>query len=84
MLQKKSELAEFIEALQKEIESLKAQRKKIDTHIQFSQLPEGEQFKVLKKSGKQFVDTIKMITYRAETAMVNILREYMCPSGKPA
>jgi hypothetical protein len=66
-----------LEALQKEIESLKTQRKGIDKHIQFSQLPEGEQFKVLKKSGKQFVDTVKMIAYRAETAMVNILREYI-------
>jgi hypothetical protein len=60
-----------------QIELLKTQRKEIDKHIQFSQLPEGEQFKVLKKSGKQFVDTIKMIAYRAETAMVNILREYI-------
>ena len=76
-VQKKSELAEFIETLQKQVELLKTQRKEIDRHIQFSQLPEGEQFKVLKKSGKQFVDTIKMIAYRAETAMVNILREYI-------
>jgi hypothetical protein len=76
-VQKKSELAELIEALQKEIELLKTQRKGIDKHIQFSQLPESEQFKVLKKSGKQFVDTVKMIAYRAETAMVNILREYI-------
>jgi len=76
-VQKKSKLAEFIETLQKEVEVLKTQRKEIDKHIQFSQLPKDEQFKVLKKSGKQFIDTIKMIAYRAETAMVNILREYI-------
>jgi hypothetical protein len=76
-VQKKSELKETIESLQKEIEELKTQRKGIDKHICFSQLPEGEQFKTLKKSGKQFIDTIKMIAYRAETAMANILREYI-------
>jgi len=76
-VQKKSELKEIIESLQKEIEEFKTQRKDIDKHINFSQLPEGEQFKTLKRSGKQFIDTIKMIAYRAETAMANILREYI-------
>lgn len=76
-VQKKSELKEIIETLQKEIEVLKTQRKGIDKHISFSQLPKTDQFKVLKKSGKQFIDTIKMIAYRAETAMANILREYI-------
>lgn len=38
---------------------------------------EAEQFKTLKKSGKQFIDVIKMIAYRAETAMANILRDGM-------
>lgn len=75
--QKKSHLKEVIETLEKEIEALKAQRKGIKKHIIFSELPEAEQFKNLKKSGKQFIDTIKMIAYRAETAMVNILRDYM-------
>jgi hypothetical protein len=76
-VQKKSDLKEIIESMQKEIEELKIQRKDIDKHINFSQLPEGEQFKTLKKSGKQFIDTIKMIAYRAETAMANILQEYI-------
>ena len=43
----------------------------------FSELAEEEQFKQFKKSGKQFIDTIKMIAYRAETAMVNILKNYI-------
>lgn len=76
-VQKKSELKETLESMQKEIEELKAERKGIDKHINFSQLPENAQFKRLKKSGKQFIDTIKMIAYRAETAMANILRGYI-------
>lgn len=76
-VQKKSELKELIESLQEEVDVLKDQRKHKDKHIDFSELPEGEQFKIFKKSGKQFIDTIKMIAYRAETAIVNILREYV-------
>jgi len=75
--QNKSHLKEVIETLEKEIKELKAQRKGIKKHILFSELPEADQFKNLKKSGKQFIDTIKMIAYRAETAMINIVREYM-------
>jgi len=76
-VRKKSELKELIEALEKEMEGLTAQRKETKKHISFSELPQAEQFKTLKKSGKQFVDVIKMIAYRAETAMANILRESM-------
>jgi pyruvate dehydrogenase complex dehydrogenase (E1) component len=76
-VRKKSELIEFIETLETEIEMLKSQREKTKKHISFAELPEAEQFKNLKKGGKQFIDTIKMIAYRAETAMVNILGEYI-------
>ena len=76
-VQKKSELKALIESLQEEVDVLKAQKKQTDKHIDFSQLPEGDQFKIFKKSGKQFIDSIKMIAYRAETAMVNILRQYI-------
>lgn len=34
-----------------------------------------EKFERLRPSKKRLVDTIKMIAYRAETAMVNIIRE---------
>ena len=71
---KKAELKEVIDTMDKEIETLKAKRKETNKHISFSDLPSAEQFMDFKKSGKQFIDTIKMIAYRAETALVNILR----------
>ena len=74
-VRKKAELKETIELLEKEVDVLKSQRKKTDKHIFFSDLPEEEKFKNLKKKGKQFIDTLKMIAYRAETAMANILQE---------
>lgn len=73
-VQKKSELKEDIDSMDDNIEKLKSKRKEVGKHITFSELPEGEKFKGLRKSGKQFIDTVKMVAYRAETALVNILR----------
>jgi hypothetical protein len=75
-IQKKSELIECMENMKQKIEKLKAKRKKAGKHIAISELPEDQQFDQLKKGGKQFIDTIKMIAYRAETSVVNIVREY--------
>jgi hypothetical protein len=41
------------------------------------QLPEEERFKRLATPRKHFLDTIKMVAYRAETAMANILGSSM-------
>ena len=76
-VKKKGELKAIIESLQEDVEVLRAQKKQKDKHIDLSKLHVGDQFKIFKKSGKQFIDTIKMIAYRAETAMVNILRKYV-------
>jgi hypothetical protein len=76
-LQDKAELQEKIEHLQAEVENLKAKRKATDRHIPITQLPEEQQFKRLSTGSKHFIDTIKMISYRAETAMSHILREQM-------
>ena len=70
-------LAEAIELLQHDLEQLKAQRKQTPKHIRYSQLPEPERFRALAPTRKHFLDTIKMIAYRAETAMAGILREHL-------
>lgn len=74
---KKAELHEQIEALTGELEELKAQRKKNKRHITIAELPEEERFKQLSTKSKQLIDTIKMVAYRAETAMVQMAREKM-------
>lgn len=73
----KSALQEEIVIAQAEIEILKSERKEIPKHVQLSELPEEERFQRLSSKSKDLLDTIKMIAYRAETAMVNILRESM-------
>jgi hypothetical protein len=42
-----------------------------------SELPEEARFERLSTQSKHFIDTIKMIAYRAETAMAHLLPEHM-------
>lgn len=72
---KKAELQEEAEHLRGEVEELKAQRKAVKRHILFGDLPETERFERLAVDSKHMIDTVKMIAYRAETAMAHILRE---------
>ena len=74
---KKATLQEEISQLQSEVEGLKSSRKATKRHIPFSELPEEHRFTRLSTQAKHFVDTIKMVAYRAETAMVHVVREQM-------
>jgi hypothetical protein len=78
--QRKGELQEQIQHLDVEIEQIKQQRKQTEHHIQVNSLPEEERFTRLRTERKHFLDTIKMIAYRAETSLVSILREYLARS----
>jgi len=71
----KAKLHTDITQLQSVIEQKKQERKKIPKKIKFSELPEEYKFQQLNPHSKYFIDTIKMISYRAETAMVNTLIE---------
>jgi hypothetical protein len=68
---------EKIEELRRQLEKLKQERKTTPHHIPVKDLPEPERFTRLRPERKHFIDTIKMISYRAETSMVEILREKM-------
>jgi len=76
-VRRKAALQEDIEALQRELDTLKSQRKETFHHIPFDELPEAAQFRQLSTQSKHLVDTLKMIAYRAETAMANSLREHL-------
>ena len=71
----KSELLQRREELNLALNKLKAERKLTPNRIAVKDLPEGERFERLLPERKHFVDTVKMIAYRAETSMVHILRE---------
>ena len=75
--QKQAELQEQIEGLTKEVDALKTQRKAVKHHLTSAELPAAERFKQLSTHSKHLIDTIKMVAYRAETAMAQIAREKM-------
>jgi hypothetical protein len=75
--QKKSDLQEVVTRLKKEVDELKAQRKATPRHIAYKDLPADARFDRLSTQSKHLVDTIKMIAYRAETAMAQIVRQKM-------
>jgi len=74
-VQRKADLQEEIESLQTEIQTLKEARKATARHISVDELPAEQRFRQLSTQSKHLIDAIKMIAYRAETAMANSLRE---------
>lgn len=75
----KSNLIEEINDLELLIQNKKTERKGVKQHITVDELPEEYKFKKLNTQSKYFIDTIKMIAYRAETAMLNICKEKIMP-----
>jgi hypothetical protein len=76
-MRRKATLQEEIETLQGEVDTLKAKRKETPHHITIDKLPEDARFRQLSNRSRQLIDTIKMVAYRAETAMANSLREHL-------
>jgi hypothetical protein len=72
---RKAELVGQIEQLEHALEEVKQQQKETPSHMQWEELPEGEKCERLAPGRKRLLDTVKMIAYRAETAMVTMLRE---------
>jgi hypothetical protein len=75
--QHQGQLQERIELLQPVLDQLKKQRKDTPRHIPVQDLPESDRFTRLRTERKHFLDTIKMIAYRAETSMGATVREKM-------
>ncbi len=74
---KKATLAQAIEERRTKIETLKAERKAAGKHIEIKDLPPSDRFSQLRSEKKRFIDTIKLIAYRAETAMGGLAREHL-------
>ena len=68
-------LKEEIDFLKDDLAKQKLQRKETPKHVRLGDLPEKERFVSLSPTRKQFLDTIKMIAYRAETVLAGVLRD---------
>jgi predicted nucleic acid-binding Zn-ribbon protein len=71
----KSDLREQVEQLEHEVASLKDQMNSTPKHLEWDQFPEDAKFERLAPSRKRLTDTVKLVAYRVETAMSNLLRE---------
>ena len=76
-IQKKAESVEAMQAVHEELVRLRLERKQTPRKIKLDSLPEDQRPNELLPLGKMLCDTVKMIAYRAETALVAVLRRYL-------
>lgn len=74
-LKKKAELLEEIEYLEQQLEELKKKLKETAKHIAWEELEEPDKFYRLLPGRKRLTDTVRMIAYRAETALAAMLTD---------
>jgi len=72
-VRKKADLLEEIEKTECQFNKLKAELKQTSKHIKWGELDEKDKFLRLLPGRKRLMDTIRMIAYRAETAMVGLI-----------
>ena len=71
----KGNVQEEIEQLENELTVLRERMQSTPKHLEWDDLPEGEKFERLAPSRKRLTDTVKLVAYRAETALAMIVRE---------
>ncbi len=77
-----AELQETIQGYQHQIEETLEKRQQIQQHVKVEDMPAETRYNKLKTESKLFINTIKMIAYRAETAVVNLLTPYYTNNEK--
>lgn len=71
----KAKLQEEIAAWENELSTLKERIKATPKHLAWEEMPADEKFQRLAPSRKRLTDTVKLVAYRAETALAIIVRE---------
>ena len=72
---RKGETLATLQQQQTQLDDLKTQRKATPHHIEIKDLPPEHRIHQLRSGRKHFIDTIKLIAYRSETALVHLARE---------
>lgn len=73
----KAQLLEMMTGLDSQLVELKVRRKATPRHTTMQELPPEQRFAQLKPDKKHLIDTIKMIAYRAETALAWVLGSHL-------
>lgn len=74
---KKIDMQLELEDIEKQRIIIMEQKKNVEKKIKFKDLDEKEKFRSSVNESKFFLDTIKIIAYRAETALCNIIKKKM-------
>lgn len=73
---KQINLTERIEVYKTEEKELIEKRSQTSPKITLAQMPEGKRYNQLKPENKHFINIIKMISYRAETSLLQTLKPF--------
>jgi hypothetical protein len=76
-IQPKAQALEAIQELEMQLEELRAQRKAAPKKVPIDSLPEELRPTAVAPLSKQLCDAVKMIAYRAETALVGLLQRHL-------
>lgn len=76
-IQKKAESVEAMQGVQEQLGRLRLERKGTPRKVTIDSLPQDQRPNELLPLGKMLCDSVKMIAYRAETAMVALLRRHL-------
>ncbi len=72
-LEKKALLLQEVQSLEQTLNETTASRKQTPHHVKLCELPDADKFSRLLPNRKRLLDTVRMIAYRAETAMIPLL-----------
>lgn len=72
-LKKKADLLEQIQHFEHQLDEVKTKLKQTNKHITWGELEDEDKFHRLLSGRKQLIDTVRMIAYRAETTMSELL-----------
>jgi hypothetical protein len=76
-IQRRAERVDAIQTLEAEVKELRLTKLQTPKKVTIDSLPEDERPSQLRPLGKMLTDTVKMIAYRAETALVVLLRPHL-------
>ncbi len=76
-IEHRAERLHDIQRLESDVAELRLKRRQTPRKVTLEELPDHERPRQLRPLGKMFTDTVKMIAYRAETAMVGLLRPHL-------
>ena len=76
-IQLRAERLQDIQRLETDTDDLRVKRRNTSKKVPIASLPENERPRQLAPLGKMLTDTVKMIAYRAETALVGLLRPHL-------